>query len=713
MPAQPAPGPHPTAKSARRIIKSPNEMRSLKRGARYATNSQGEYESTSLSTPGNLGPQASLPILYMALPRPQKGVLILGESNGALFEFDDHKRLFSWPGLAWRSEPLYSTTERKMTLFYPHDRDNNDYISFQYRPSLHKSLVEFLARRNVIAIENVPYPSQVNRVKRRFDHIKELTGNNLLLRADLLSAKGRRPVALQFQEEFFRVFRLDTDSRDITQPSGSYEWAGIRASIGEGESDDELAVIIRYKDNAVTFYINKKHGRETRLTLSGHNCTDGSVVDIKQVQRAVQELPSSPQKPPSTPTKRAISPERFYGSSPGASEDRDNSPSRGAAKNNRGGSEADPIILDTPAKKRPRRAATENVKYTETDDPLEPLEPTEEDISALRKAGYLSFKYEFQDKRKIEINIEDIARLGDRIYLNDVVVDFFMKQGLESLVMRDPAWADKILLVNTFFFTQATSRVNQLSGWVAKLPFFERHITILPIHQRHHWSVAVIVGMDEYPRVQPTIVILDSLLGSGVDRTQFRQVSTALGKIFRAQGKDPPNIRGYRTVAAAVPLQPNSTDCGVYMIHYLQQIFENPAEFAGYIEPKVAETNDPSEASIPANPMKSEVLNVPEFWKPSELKTKRKTLQSMLLELGRRLGPDSISPSNVIDSDAEDYEILITGIESVKKSTPPAKKVLPERSRPTLRGKSPEVDLHSDALNDTYKSSDQAEKQCP
>lgn len=696
MPAQPAPGPRSTPKRPRRIIKSPHEMRSLKRGVQYPIAGPEEHTSSSLSTPGNLGPGASLPILYVTLPRPQKGTLILGDSHGAIFDFNDHKRVFSWPGLAWRSEPLYSTTERKMTLFYPQDKDSNDYISFQYRPSLHKALVETFAGRKVFSIENVPYPSQVNKVKRRFDRIKYQAQDSVIFRAELYSAKGRRPVALQFDEDFLRVFRLDTDIQGEIKPSGSYEWSQIDAAIGEGDFDDELAAIIRYKDSAVTFYLSKNHGREARMAFNRHNCEVGSISDKREVHDSVQNLPSSPHKPPSTPpqAQRAIPPERFYGSSsPVDMKEPVDGLSKASPKVNHGGSEADPIILDTPARKRPKREATKGVTYNETEDPLEPLEPTEEDINALRKAGYMPFKYEFQDKRKIEINLEDVARLGDHIYLNDVLVEFFMKQGLEALAMRDPAWADRILLVNTFFFTQATSRLNQLSGWVGKLPVFERHITILPIHQRHHWAVAVIIGMDEFPHVQPIIVILDSLLGSQVDRTQFRQVSTALGKIFKAQGKDAPNIRGYRTVAAAVPVQPNSTDCGVYMVHYLQQILKNPAEFVGYIEANSSRAPTAGNPGLKGseNPLKSQVLDIPEFWNPAELPTKRKALQNSLLELGQRLGTKSTLTPNLTDSE-EDFDILITGMECVKRTTPPSKRALPMRSKPSLRGKSPDLD---------------------
>ncbi|KAF9095368.1 hypothetical protein BGX23_000594 [Mortierella sp. AD031] len=71
------------------------------------------------------------------------------------------------------------------------------------------------------------------------------------------------------------------------------------------------------------------------------------------------------------------------------------------------------------------------------------------------------FMFPFKNNPKsksIAVHIEDLGRLFDGDFLNDILIEFGLKYVYDGLEKRNPGLADKTFMFNTFFFERLTSR---------------------------------------------------------------------------------------------------------------------------------------------------------------------------------------------------------------------------------------------------------------
>lgn len=133
-------------------------------------------------------------------------------------------------------------------------------------------------------------------------------------------------------------------------------------------------------------------------------------------------------------------------------------------------------------------------------------------------------------KGGIPINTKDFLCLGIDQYLNDVIIDFYLKYLHNELLTE--AQRAKTHIFSTFFYntltntkllgpsndvklTAAQKRHERVKNWTKHVNIFEKDFIIVPINQQSHWFLAIIcfpslkgaVTIDSNQPVKPTPMV--------------------------------------------------------------------------------------------------------------------------------------------------------------------------------------------------------------
>ncbi|XP_017115056.1 uncharacterized protein LOC108137695 [Drosophila elegans] len=222
------------------------------------------------------------------------------------------------------------------------------------------------------------------------------------------------------------------------------------------------------------------------------------------------------------------------------------------------------------------------------------------------------------------ITMKDYVCLSSGNYLNDIIIDFYLLW-LKNTVIPE-AQRDRTHIFSTFFHkrlttltrpmnmkqTAAQKRHERVQKWTRTVDIFDKDFIIIPFNHQAHWILAIICFpslrgsvpydghhgdggdgsggdgggenenedlTDDKPVKQPVILIFDSLAGTSRNRVIaiLRDYLTCeyQAKKPNAQAyvfnKD--NMPGHRV---EVPQQENLTDCGLYLLQYVEQFFTKP-----------------------------------------------------------------------------------------------------------------------------------------
>uniref|UniRef100_A0A8C1H1S0 Si:dkey-100n23.3 n=1 Tax=Cyprinus carpio TaxID=7962 RepID=A0A8C1H1S0_CYPCA len=207
-------------------------------------------------------------------------------------------------------------------------------------------------------------------------------------------------------------------------------------------------------------------------------------------------------------------------------------------------------------------------------------------------------------KGAITVTTEDLECLDSGEFLNDVIIDFYLKY---LLVQRAPqASVDRSHVFSSFFYKQLTRRDNanedststpaqvrrhqRVRTWTRHVDIFDKDFLFVPVNQEAHWYLVVICfpGLEE-----PQYVKRD---GSGF--VQGRSEGEIHGENRSSSDEDKGKMfffrylqvewvtkrGGYRDFSVdnmigsncRVPLQDNSSDCGLYLLQYAESFLQDP-----------------------------------------------------------------------------------------------------------------------------------------
>ncbi|KAK9240112.1 hypothetical protein V1525DRAFT_337517, partial [Lipomyces kononenkoae] len=273
--------------------------------------------------------------------------------------------------------------------------------------------------------------------------------------------------------------------------------------------------------------------------------------------------------------------------------------------------------------------------------------------------------------KTVVITEDDFSRLDEGEFLNDTIIDFYLRYIQDRLQKAHPEIARSTYIFNTFFYKRLTQRINGVKGafdnvkkWTAKVDLFSMKYVIIPIHERAHWYLAIIVNLCELGKEhggdqsdqspgerkhkddvrRPVIFIFDSL------KLRHNTVFRPLRDYLVAEAQDKRGITIERDQIKSkygyAPAQPNYCDCGVYVAHYVEAFLSKPEALV----PLLVDTQ---------NKKKVVEQQLDRLWETDKLSSKREYMQNVILELKKEMqasGQDKIEPLPMSDTGIEEFD---------------------------------------------------------
>ncbi|XP_037552591.1 sentrin-specific protease 7b [Nematolebias whitei] len=237
-------------------------------------------------------------------------------------------------------------------------------------------------------------------------------------------------------------------------------------------------------------------------------------------------------------------------------------------------------------------------------------------------------------KGRITVTEEDLACLDAGEFLNDVIIDFYLKYLLLEGV--DGTVAQRSHVFSSFFFKQLSRRRvagegdapsvpdrrmrhQRVKTWTRHVDIFTKDFLFVPVNQEAHWFLVVVcfAGLEEVrteefqPRAggseratgklelglksslppectelgckkntvtkRPCILVMDSLKLSYHENV-CRLIKDYLQVEWEVRRTTPRLFTSdnMRSCNCRVPQQDNSSDCGVYLLQYVESFLQNP-----------------------------------------------------------------------------------------------------------------------------------------
>ncbi|CAO3644841.1 unnamed protein product [Mucor hiemalis] len=242
------------------------------------------------------------------------------------------------------------------------------------------------------------------------------------------------------------------------------------------------------------------------------------------------------------------------------------------------------------------------------DDPLKPIGSDKHLLT-----------YPFEGKKSVTVYERDLTRLDEDQYLNDTLLDVFPK------IWDDDYPTSKLIhTFSSFFYTKLAGDGNsvnydKIGRWTANINIFEKSMIIIPVAQNYHWYLIVVsnpsrcirnaelyglvdnikdadidvnyIEEDRPPRVgrwknqvpagaklnpkKSYIMLLDSLGG------MKKETCTNISEYLKQEAMVKLNIQEDdfiepEFVSAHCPTQKNFVDCGVFCLHYMRSLYQDP-----------------------------------------------------------------------------------------------------------------------------------------
>lgn len=230
-----------------------------------------------------------------------------------------------------------------------------------------------------------------------------------------------------------------------------------------------------------------------------------------------------------------------------------------------------------------------------------------------------TYKFIFKDQKIMDVTPDDFRRLDEGEFLNDTLINFYLKYFHQISANENKALGDSIYIFNTFFYDRLSyksikeditkpedqdipesSNYDKVKKWTSKVDLFKMKYVFVPINAKLHWNLALIYNLPALLRSPATpppqesagnagtreinlkddcvIFVLDSL------RTRnYTGLGGKLSEYIAAEAADKLGVtvdkRRIVTKRVDTPQQTNFCDCGVYLIHYVHQFLSYPEEF--------------------------------------------------------------------------------------------------------------------------------------
>ncbi|KAK6347099.1 hypothetical protein TWF696_007178 [Orbilia brochopaga] len=331
------------------------------------------------------------------------------------------------------------------------------------------------------------------------------------------------------------------------------------------------------------------------------------------------------------------------------------------------GGPTEPKIPNTPP---PRIQTTETTPRRNLRSQTKPVEPVPKPEPYPVQKWDESLKFPFQKRGPCDIlDGANLRLLNPDEFLNDEIINFHLAIIRERLQRDNPAFAAKVHIFNTYLYDAysgrsgdgKTSNYSKVKRWTKDVDIFEKDFVFIPVNEKYHWFLAIVCnlpaamaraeakakakanppktdnerdelvcvessvnpkptpkrgGRNPVPADSCAVVILDSM--NGVHYNTLRGVKQYL----KSEAEDKKNtvleLEDLQSIAPRkIPGQNNWSDCGIFMLHYIEKLLENPNQIKEALYEKEFGTEEASR----------------KLWKISEVTDKRDRMWRLFVRL--------------------------------------------------------------------------------
>jgi len=225
-------------------------------------------------------------------------------------------------------------------------------------------------------------------------------------------------------------------------------------------------------------------------------------------------------------------------------------------------------------------------------------------------------EYPIGSRDSVSVSSQDYATLQHDTFLNDIIIDFYLNHLSHNVL--SPELRDSVHIFSTMFYKRllqapkknakkvadyesdpalsaAEKRHSRVAGWTKNIDLFSKDMVVIPICEHDHWYLVVVIrpGLIVNPpkseerivKGEPFVIVLDSVGGMKTSAvTNIRQYFRQEWKLKKCAGEEAADKFAFtslemRTIRPKKPEQENGSDCGIYLLHYVDNIFQNPQQF--------------------------------------------------------------------------------------------------------------------------------------
>jgi sentrin-specific protease 7 len=147
-----------------------------------------------------------------------------------------------------------------------------------------------------------------------------------------------------------------------------------------------------------------------------------------------------------------------------------------------------------------------------------------------------SIMYPPKGKIKVTVNEEDIERLDDGNYLNDTLIEFYIRWLEHHLLQDKPDIAKRIYFLNTFFYERLTTNSKGKRGfnyeavqrWTSKIDLLSYDYIVVPVNENAHWYVAIICNAPRLLASNPEVLEMSESQGEGAVIDDVKEIGDKL-----------------------------------------------------------------------------------------------------------------------------------------------------------------------------------------
>ncbi|XP_019421769.1 PREDICTED: ubiquitin-like-specific protease 1D isoform X2 [Lupinus angustifolius] len=204
------------------------------------------------------------------------------------------------------------------------------------------------------------------------------------------------------------------------------------------------------------------------------------------------------------------------------------------------------------------------------------------------------------DPECVEVCYKDIDCLAPEGYLTSTIMNFYIRYLKQQASLANRLLSDYHFF-NTFFYKKLKEAVSNKQSdrerffakfrrWWKGVNIFQKPYILIPIHEDLHWSLIIICIPDKEDESGPIILHLDSL-GLHSSKSVFNNIKSYL--LDEKNYLDKENLssdvpiaekiwnwlpRRIDTQPIAVPQQKNESDCGLFVLYFIQRFIEEAPE---------------------------------------------------------------------------------------------------------------------------------------